>query len=166
MDAEIAILRILHIVPGVVWVGTAIFTAWVMSPAVAKTGPPHAGAVMSNMVKPMMVLMHSTALFTIVFGIVMAFRVRDPLFDFLWSTDWGTMIWLGALLAIVGYIIGAIGGMTMKKMMDMGASLQGPPTPEQAAQMGALQKRGGMLTKLASAIVLVAVVCMALANHI
>jgi uncharacterized membrane protein len=91
MDAEIVILRLLHIVPGVVWVGAAVFLAFVMQPAIAKTGPQHAGAVMANMVKPLTILMHSAALLTIVFGVVMAFRVRpNGLFDVLFSTDWGT----------------------------------------------------------------------------
>ena len=166
MDAEIVLLRLLHIVPGVVWVGSAVFMAWVMQPAIAKTGPPHSGAVMRNMVNPMVITLHASALLTIVIGVVMAFRVRDPLFDFLWSTDWGTMIWLGALLSVIGYAIGTIGGISSKKMMDIGASLQGPPSPEQAAQMAALQKRGALLTKIASAIVLVAVACMALAQHV
>jgi hypothetical protein len=166
MDAEIVFLRLLHIVPGVVWVGSAVFLAWVLQPAIAKTGPPHSGAVMRNMVKPMVITMHSAALLTIVFGIVMAFRVRDPLFDFLWSTDWGTMIWLGFLFAVVGYTFGTIGGLTSKKMMDIGASLQGPPSPEQAAEMGSLQKRAMLLTKIASVLVLAAVVTMALAQHV
>lgn len=167
MDAEIVVLRLLHIVPGVVWVGTAIFTAWVMSPAIAKAGPPHSAVVMKIMVKPMIILLHSSALLTIVFGVIMAFRVRpNGLFDVLWSTPWGTMIWLGALLAVVGYAIGTFGGLKMKKMMAIGESLQGPPLPEQGAEMAALRSSAAMMTKVASVIVLIAVVCMALAQHV
>ena len=92
MDAEIAFLRLLHILPGAVWVGSAVFIAWVLQPALAKTGSPHAPALMANMLKPLMIVLHGSAILTIVFGVVMAFRVRDPLFDFLWSTNWGTMI--------------------------------------------------------------------------
>ncbi len=167
MDAEIVFLRLLHIVPGVIWVGAAIFLAWVLQPALKETGPPHAGALMTNMVKPLVILLHSSALLTIVFGIVMAFRVRpDGLFDVLWSTDWGTMIWLGFLFAVVGYAIGTYGGLTSKKMMDIGKSLQGPPTPEQAGAMAALQSRAMMLTRIASILVTAAVVVMALAQHV
>ncbi|NQW19231.1 MAG: hypothetical protein HQ477_00695 [Chloroflexi bacterium] len=166
MDAEIAILRLLHIVPGVIWVGSALFLAWVLQPALKKTGPPHAGALMANMVGPMTKLLHTSAVLTIVFGVLMAFRVRDPLFDYLWSTGWGTMIWLGFLLAVVGYGVGTYGGLTGKKMMAIGKSLQSPPSAEQAVEMGALQNRGMLLAKIASILVTVAVVCMALANHI
>ena len=83
MDAKIQIRRFLHIVPGLVWVVSAIFMAWLMQPAIAKTGSPHSNAVMRNMVKPMVITTHSAAPLAIVFGVVMAFRVSDPLFDFL-----------------------------------------------------------------------------------
>ncbi len=73
MDAEIVIRRLLYIVPGVVWVVSAIFMSSLMQPAIAKTGSPHSNAVMRNMVKPMVITPHSAALITIVFGVVMAF---------------------------------------------------------------------------------------------
>lgn len=166
MDAEIAILRLLHIVPGVVWVGSAVFFGWVLQPALKVTGPPHAGVLMSNMVKPMVMLFHTSAWMTIIFGVIMAFRVRDPLFDFLWSTNWGTMIWIGALLSVLGYAVGTTGVFTSKKMMNLGAILQGPPTPEQVAEIARLQARAMLLTKIASVLVTIAVVTMALAQHV
>ncbi|MBO05287.1 MAG: hypothetical protein CL731_09800 [Chloroflexi bacterium] len=64
MDAEIVILRLLHIVPGAVWVGSAIFLAFVLQPALKVTGPPHAGAVMANMVKPMVITLHTSVWLT------------------------------------------------------------------------------------------------------
>jgi uncharacterized membrane protein len=168
MDAEIALLRILHILPGVIWVGSAIFIAWVVQPALKKAGPPHAGAIMSNMLKPLMMTLHGSAAATIFFGIVMAFRVpgRDPLFDHLWSTDWGTMIWLGFVLSVIGWGVGAFAGITNKKMAGIGASLQGPPSPEQGAEMARLRDRAILFAKIGSLLALAAVVCMALANHI
>lgn len=166
MDAEIAILRLLHILPGAVWVGSAVFLAFVVQPALAKTGPPHAPALMTNMLKPLMILLHSSAILTIVFGVVMAFRVREPLFDFLWSTDWGTMIWLGFLFSVVSYAIGMQAGFTNKKMADIGASLTGPPSPEQAAEMARLRNRAILMAKIGASGVVIAVAFMALAQHV
>ncbi|MBT3994764.1 MAG: hypothetical protein HOF01_03105 [Chloroflexi bacterium] len=168
MDAEIAVLRLLHILPGAVWVGSAVFLAWVVQPALAKTGPPHAPALMANMLKPLMIVLHGSAITTIVFGLFMAFRVpgRQPLFDHLWSTDWGTMIWLGFAFSIVAYGIGNVSGMTNKKMGAIGKSLTGPPTPEQVAEMSKLRDRGVLFAKIASIGVLIAVGCMALARYV
>jgi uncharacterized membrane protein len=166
MDAEIAVLRLLHILPGVTWVGSALFLAFVLQPALKKAGPPHAGVLMRNMVKPMVMILHSSAAATILFGVIMAFRVRDPLFDYLWSTNWGTMIWLGFVLSIIGWGIGTLAGLTNKKMGAIAASLQGPPSPEQGAEMARLRDRAILFGKVGSLLALAAVVCMALANHI
>jgi uncharacterized membrane protein len=168
MDAEIAILRLFHILPGAIWVGSAVFLAFVVQPALAKTGPPHAPALMANMLKPLLIILHGSAILTIVFGVIMAFRLpgRDPLFDYLWSTDWGTMIWLGFLFSVVAYGIGNIAGLSNKKMADIGASLTGPPTPEQAAQMTKLRDRAILLARIGALLVVVAVAFMALANHV
>ena len=166
MDAEIVMLRLFHILPGITWAGSAVFLAFILQPALKKAGPPHAGIVMTNMVKPMVILFHSSALLTVVFGIVMAFRVRDPLFDFLWSTNWGTMIWLGFLFSMAGWAVGTVAGLTNKKMADIGASLQGPPSSEQVADMGTLRDRAILLAQFGATLVLAAVVVMALAQHV
>ena len=167
MDAEIAILRLLHILPGATWVGSAVFLAFVVQPALAKTGPPHAPALMANMLKPLMIVLHGSAIMTIVFGVVMAFRVRpDGLFDVLWSTDWGTMIWLGFLFSVVAYGIGNVAGLSNKKMADIGKSLTGPPTPEQAAEMTKLRDRAILLARIGALGVVIAVAFMALAQHV
>jgi uncharacterized membrane protein len=166
MDAEIAILRLLHILPGATWVGSAVFLAFVVQPALAKTGSPHAPALMENMLKPLMITFHGSAIMTIVFGIVMAFRVREPLFDYLWSTDWGTMIWLGSLFSVVAYGIGNVAGLSNKKMADIGKSLTGPPTSEQAAEMTKLRDRAILLARIGALVVVIAVAFMALAQHV
>lgn len=168
MDAEIVVLRLLHIVPGVVWAGGALFLALILQPALIKAGPPHSGVMMSNIVKPLTIMMHSTAVLTIVMGVVMAFRIRpDGLFDVLWSTGWGWMIFLGFVFALIGYTFGTIGGLTSKKMGELGASFAGrPPEPEEAAEMGRLQSRAVLATRSASVLIIAAVVSMALAQHI
>jgi uncharacterized membrane protein len=167
MDAEIAILRLFHILPGAIWVGSAVFLAFVVQPALAKAGPPHAPALMAHMLKPLMMVLHGSAIMTIVFGIVMAFRVRPGgLFDVLWSTNWGTMIWLGFLFSVVAYGIGTTAGLSNKKMAYIGKSLTGPPTPEQAGEMTKLRDRGILLARIGALGVVIAVALMALAQHV
>ena len=82
VNAEIIFLRLLHIVPGVIWVGGIIFFAFVLHPALLKTGPEHFAPVMQKLLKPKQALIHSSAWMTIIFGLAMAFRVRDPLLTF------------------------------------------------------------------------------------
>ena len=53
VNAEIIFLRLLHIVPGVIWVGGIIFFAFVLQPALLKTGSEHFAPVMQKLLKPM-----------------------------------------------------------------------------------------------------------------
>ena len=61
VNAEIIFLRLLHIVPGVIWVGGIIFFAFVIQPALLKTGSENFGPVMKKLLKPMQALIHSSA---------------------------------------------------------------------------------------------------------
>ena len=167
VNAEIIFLRLLHIVPGVIWDGGTIFFAFVLQPALSKTGSNHSGAVMRNMVKPMLALIHSTAWMTIIFGLAMAFRVRDPLFDFLWSSNWGIAIFLGFVTAITGYGLGVISGRYSKKVMDVSAvTSESPLPPVQESEVRDLQNRAMTLSKVSALFVVFSVVTMALAQHI
>ena len=160
MNAEIIFLRLLHIVPGVVWVGGIIFFAFVLQPALSKTGSEHFGPVMQSLVKPMQALLHSSAWMTIIFGLAMAFRVRDPLFDFLWSTNWGIAIVLGFVTALVGYALGVISGRYSKKIISVSAVTSQDPEERD------LQNRAMMFSKMSALFVVLSVVTMAIAQHI
>jgi len=160
VNAEIIFLRLLHIVPGVIWVGGIIFFAFVLQPALSKTGSEHFGPVMQSLVKPMQALLHSSAWMTIIFGLAMAFRVRDPLFDFLWSTNWGIAIVLGFVTALVGYGLGVISGRYSKKIISVSAVTSQDPEARD------LQNRAMMFSKMSALLVVLSVVTMAIAQHI
>ena len=160
VNAEIIFLRLLHIVPGVIWVGGIIFFAFVLQPALSKTGSEHFGPVMQSLVKPMQALLHSSAWMTIIFGLAMAFRVRDPLFDFLWSTNWGIAIVLGLVTALVGYGLGVISGRYSKKIISVSAVTSQDPEARD------LQNRAMMFSKMSALLVVLSVVTMAIAQHI
>ena len=48
MQAEMLILRVVHVLGGIFWVGSALFMAFMLMPALASAGPA-AGAVMGAM---------------------------------------------------------------------------------------------------------------------
>ena len=160
VNAEIIFLRLLHILPGVIWVGGIIFFAFVLQPALLKTGSEHFGPVMQKLVKPMQALIHSSAWMTMIFGLAMAFRVRDPLFDFLWSTNWGIAIFLGFVTAVVGYGLGVISGRYSKKIISVSAVTSQDPEARD------LQNRAMMFSKMSALLVVLSVVTMAIAQHI
>ncbi len=46
MDAELVLLRTLHVAPGVLWVGGASIMAWVIEPRLRAAGPAVQGPAM------------------------------------------------------------------------------------------------------------------------
>src|SRR5688572_115483 len=48
MNAELLVLRLVHIVGGIFWVGSGLFTSLFLLPALARSGPA-AGAVMAGL---------------------------------------------------------------------------------------------------------------------
>ncbi len=168
MDSEIVVLRLLHIVPGVIWVGGAVFLAVILQPALAKAGPEHSAAVMKHMVKPLTILLHTAAWLTILVGVVLAFRVRpDGLFEVLWSTGWGGMIFSGFVFSLIGYASGTISGLTSKKMGILGASFAGrKPESAEMVEMKKLQFRAKITARVGAFFVTFAVVCMAMARFV
>src|SRR5688500_5509174 len=49
MNAELIVLRLIHIVGGVFWVGSALFTAFFLMPTLMQAGPSAAGPVMGGL---------------------------------------------------------------------------------------------------------------------
>lgn len=166
MDAELVVLRILHIVPGVIWVGGASLMAWVIEPQLRAAGPAVQGPAMRSIAKPLTAVFVASGALTILMGFALVSRTPERGFGELFTTSWGWAIGLGLVLGIAAGGIGGTAGTAMKKMEAIGAQISGSPTPAQAAQIEGLQ---GMLrrnSRIASILGLIAVALMASARYV
>ena len=99
MNEEFVILRILHIVSGVFWAGSAIFLATILEPRLRALGPAVQGPLMRALIPVMVPAMLFSATITIAAGITLALRLRwDDLDSFL-NTGWGWAILIGFVAA-------------------------------------------------------------------
>jgi hypothetical protein len=112
----------------------------------------------------------AAAALTVVAGLLLFWEVSAQL-----SGDWlssvpGITISIGAALGIVAAVLGiAVGAPTTRKLMALGGSIAEsgqPPTPEQGAQMGALQRKSASTIRLVSILGAIAVACMAIAEYL
>lgn len=163
VTVEIAILRLLHIGFGAFWVGGAVMTAWWVVPSVIEAGP-SGGPVMRGIVekRKLPVVMTVAGLITILAGL----RLYMIKFSTAWlTTPEGIVLSLGGLLAIAGYAIGMmVQRPTAMKLAALGGAIAAagkPPTPEQAAEVAALQQKLARAARLVGAHVLAALVLMA-----
>ena len=171
-DASMVFLRIVHIVTGVIWVGSLFVVVMFVQPSAATLGP--AGApFMSELRRRRFVdVVFIDAVFTVVAGAFLYWRDwhRYPSFGDWIGSSFGTWLTVGALLAISGLVVAAAS--RAPRSVDSSPSGQqvaesgGPPTPETTARISALQRRLVVAERVSFSLVLLAVVAMASARYI
>ena len=164
-----AALRAVHVLSGALWVGAAVMSAAYIVPAVMASGPA-GGQVMRVMaqVRRLPVFMNMIMLTTLVTGLAL-YGLDSGGFQWAWiASRTGIAFTLGALLAFVTAGIGQVVSVpSVKRLGALGAAVAasgGPPTPEQAAEMGAIQRKLLGATRVAAALVVLAVLVMATAR--
>jgi len=163
-------LRLIHIVSGVFWVGSIIFMAWLLTPALRATGAA-GGAVIQQLVRAQRLPTYLIAamLLTVISGLLL-FQHDSASFPGWMRTGTGMTFSAGAVLAIVGAIIGVFFNTPIaKRLSALGASIQAggrPPTAEQAASLEMLQSRLARLSSIAAVLLILAVAAMAVARYI
>ena len=157
------LLRIIHIVAGVVWVGGTLIMTFFIGPTVGATGEAgqkFVGHLMSNL--KFSNRMAAASGLTILAGFILYFRGGAALME----SRFGIGLGIGALFALIGFVSGMFIGRTIKAMAELGAQMQGKPTPDQLKEMQALQRRQATVSMISTISVLLATVFMAIARYL
>jgi uncharacterized membrane protein len=170
MDAYMVVLRIVHILAGIFWVGSALVIFLFLQPAAREVGPA-AGPLMTSLAqkKRLPDVTLGAAGLTILAGLLMYWRVSGG-FDQDWiGTAFGVAITIGALCAIAAVVLGA--SIVRPSMVKAGAIAQaaaaaGGPTAEQGAEIQALQQRVRATGNVIIPLLVLAVVAMASARYL
>jgi uncharacterized membrane protein len=166
MNYLMLVLRLIHILAGVFWVGGGMISAFFLTPAVAATGD--AGQKMMGYLVTkghMSVRLTVAAILTVLAGVILYWIDSDGLTS-RWTvsaTGWGFGI--GGLFALIGLGTGMMVGMNASKLGQIAAAAQGKPTPDQLAQMQAAQKQMALASKVSTAALVLALICMATARY-
>jgi uncharacterized membrane protein len=171
-DAYMVTLRIVHIVTGVIWVGSLFVVVVFVQPSAAALGS--AGApFMSELRRRRFVdVVFIDAVFTVLAGSLLYWRDWHtfPSFGDWLGSNFGRSLTVGALLAISGLgVAGLVTRPTIVRLVALGrqvAESGGPPLPETAATIGALQGRLVVAERVSFSLVLLAVVAMASARYL
>lgn len=164
--------RFLHIVAGVLWVGSAFLFVAIIGPSAAEVGP-SAGPLLTAAVKKRRAakVITTFGMITVAAGWTMWIRYAvdsSSIGDWI-TSSFGFALTLGGVVATITFFVGYYGvGRNVERMVDLGgqiAAAGGPPTPEQDAEM---QRLGGALERHGKAdllLLLVAVTLMATARY-
>ncbi len=163
----VIILRLLHILGGVFWVGGALATNFFVGPTIGATGDAgkqFAGHLMSR--TRFTAAMTGGAIVTVIAGFLL-YGIDSAWFSSAWrSSGPGIGFAIGALFALVGLVTGMMNGKNNKAMGRIGAQIQGRPTSEQAAILAAISKQQAWVVPVNSYSLLLAVFFMAIARYL
>ncbi len=154
MDFELVTIRVVHILVGVIWTGSAIFLAAVLDPRLRALGPDVHRKVTEALYLPLRFVLEGGGAITILVGIVLVFRLQR--IDDLLDTNWGWAITIGLVTSVIAHTTGVFALSTLKK-------LRGAADDAQATR---LSDRATTLARMTAVLVTIAVVTMAAARFV
>ena len=166
------LLRLVHVLIGAIWVGSVVFASVFLVPTVRALGP-GGGPVMQQIGQkrkyPIFALV--AGILTVLSGIGLYWRASSGFTNREWlASGTGMTFGIGAVLAILSLLLGAaVIAPTAKRAAALGGAIAAggkPPTPEQAAEMGRLQAKLGMLGSLGAVMLVLTTGAMAIARYV
>ena len=160
------LLRIIHIVGGVFWVGGSLIMAFFVGPAIGATGEAgqkFVGHLMNN-------LKFSNRISAAAGSAVLAGLILyglDARAGAAWArSSFAIGLAIGAAFALVGLVFGILVGRNTKAMADLGAQFQGKPTNDQMRRMQEIQQQQRTYSMVNVAALVLATVFMAIARYL
>lgn len=167
MDYLKVSLRLIHIIGGILWVGGALLMNFFVAPTLRATGDAgkqFAGHLLGK--TRFTQIMTWSAYATVIAGFLL-YGMDSQWFTSAWqSSSVGIGFGVGALFALVGVVTGIMNGSNNRKMAQLGAQIQGKPTPPQAAALGAVQKQQSWVVPVNTYSLILAVILMATARYL
>ena len=166
---ELIVLRIIHVVGGIIWVGSAFLMAFFIAPALQSAGPA-AGQVMAALQKrKFMVFLPVIAVLTMLSGLRLLMIASGTFGAGYFMTNSGKMFSGAGLAAIVAFVIGIIVNRpTMIKMGTLQQSMASDPVSKDAimAEVRKLQQRLAVAGFVVTALLLIAAIGMSIARYL
>ena len=168
MDIVAVVLRIVHIVSGVLWVGGAGLFFFYLEPSIKKLGPDadkFVDEVVNRRKVPIYFMTVSTL--TVVAGAILYLRDFGATID---TSPFGLALGLGGLAALIAWLGGnLLIPSTLVKLTAIGAEMKasaGTPPAELVARLEATQERLRLIGTIDIVLLLIAVVAMAIARYL
>jgi uncharacterized membrane protein len=160
------LLRIIHIVGGVFWVGGSLVMTFFVIPSIGAMGESSQkfiGHLMNNL--KFSSRMAAASGLTVLAGAIL-FGL-DARAGASWArSSFAIGLSIGAVFAVIGFVLGILVGRSSKAMAQLGAQFQGKPSSEQLARMQAIQKQQATYSMLSTIALVLAVVFMAIARYL
>ena len=170
MDATMILLRIVHVVGGVFWVGAMLFVSLFLMPAVTDAGP-DGGKVMAGIQRRrFMTIVPIIAITVMLAGIVLYWKASAGFSIEYMRSGAGHSYAFGGIAAILGFIIGmTVTRPSMMKVTQLSQGLQNAEPSERERLMADIQRlrnRANTGSKYITALLLISALTMAIGRYV
>jgi uncharacterized membrane protein len=169
--AELLVLRLLHVLGGVFWVGTAAFNALFLLPAMATAGPA-GGQVMAGLQRRrLMVVLPVVSLVTLLSGARLMWITSGGFGAGYFATTTGATFAWAAASATLAFVLGvAFVRPAMSRVGTLAPTLaatpEGPERARLADEMARLRRRAGVVNQVVLVMLVAAASGMAVARYL
>lgn len=171
MFAELVVLRIIHVLGGIFWLGSGLFTTFFLMPALGRVGPATAGPVMGALQqRRLFTILPVVALLTILSGLRL-FQIASAGFApaYLASRTGQTFMWSG-IAAVAAFLLSVlVARPAALRAGQLGAAIAGLPEGQRAesgAEVERLRRRSGVASIAATSLLIAAAAGMAVARYV
>ena len=167
---EIVILRLIHILGGIFWVGAGLFSTFFLGPAMKEAGPA-AGVIMGSMQRrKMFVVMPTIALLTILSGLRLMWIFSAGFEGAYFRTPAGATFAVSGTAAILAFLLGMVLiRPAMTRVAALAATMRTTQDAQQQAQLGEemkqLQARAALMQNAGTMLIVLAAAGMAIARY-
>jgi uncharacterized membrane protein len=170
MTAEILVLRLVHILGGIFWVGSGLFTTFFLMPALAASGAAAGQVIAGLQQRRLHIVMPIVGLLTIASGLRLMWIKSAGFAPAYFDSGVGrAFAWSGAA-AILSFLIsvGVARPVTVRAMKLTASLASGPDSAREAitAQLAGLRRSAMVASIIAVALVVLAAAGMAIARYV
>lgn len=170
MMAEMLVLRLVHILGGIFWVGAMLYNAFFLMPAMVQAGPA-AGPVMAGLQqRKLFTWLPVVAILTMLAGIRLMMIGAEGFGAAYFETSMGRTYLGGGILAILGFVVGlTVARPAMMRAGELSQAMASADASRQAAmqaELATLRKRGAMASTVVTWMLIAAAAAMAVARYV
>lgn len=169
MMAELLMLRLVHVMGGIFWVGGMMYMAFFLMPTMAQAGPAAGPVIAGLQQRKLFVWLPVIAIATMLAGIRLMMLQSDGFSAVYFATPMGRTYLIAGSLAVIAFAIGfSINRPIMNRIAVLTAAMPGADESSRAqlqAEMAMLRKRSGVATRLVTWLLIAAAAGMAVARY-
>ena len=169
--AEIIVLRLVHVVGGIFWVGGALLNFLFIAPAFAAAGPAAGPIVAAMRARRMFVVLPTVAVLTLLSGLRLIMIQSNGFEAPYFATGLGRTFALGGAAATLAFVMGITIALPAQKRMavlgpQIGAAPDDATRASLQAEMTRIQARLRVMGPIVTGLLLFAAITMAIGRYV